>query len=229
MYLSTGQESSVSPIDGLDSLRKKAVLIYSDRESLSELRVLPSMNFSCSGTISSWTFVVRIQKRNGGGRNQYPRFQLWRPNGTDTYEKVYEYYSSRFMTADSSGLTIAEYMQRPPISFQAGDVLGVYQPGNDRNSRLSVIHVSVPTGFGHVNFVRKTDVAVFDTTASEVSASNNFPLVAVNASKNQMFCCISISSRELSVELSLYQWLQCLTRIPDWFVHCWSNQPLPIY
>jgi len=143
VYLSTGlvsfpdfscQESSVSPIDGLDSLRKKAVLIYNDRESLSELRVLPSMNFSCSSTISRWTFVARIRKRNGGGRNQYPRFQLWRPNGTDTYEKVYEYYSSRFMTADSSGLTIAEYMQRPPISFQAGDVLGVYQPGNDRTA-----------------------------------------------------------------------------------------------
>jgi len=208
VYLSTSQESSVSPIDGLDSLRKKAVLIYSGRESLSELRVLPSMNFSCSGTVSSWTFVAQIRKRNGGGRNQYPRFQLWRPNGTDTYEKVYEYYtgSSRFMTADNSGLTTAEYMP-PAIPFQAGDVLGVYQPGNSGNSRLSVIHVSVPPGFGYINFVRKTDVAVFDTTASDVSASNDFPLVAVNASKNQMFCCISISSREFSVDLSLYQWL----------------------
>jgi len=193
MYLSTGQESSVSPTGGfigLNSLRKKSVLIYSDRESLSELRVLPSMNFSCSGTIRSWTFVA--QKRNGGGRNQYPRFQLWRPNGIDTYEKVYEYYSSRFMTADNSGLTIAEYMPPAPIPFQAGDVLGVYQPGNDRNSRLSVIHVSIPPGFGYINFVRKTDVAVFDTTASGVSAFNDFPLVAVNASKNQVFISVRL-------------------------------------
>ena len=193
MYLSTGQESSVSPVDGfigLNTLRRKAVLIYSDRESLNELRVLPSMNFSCSGTISRWTFVAR--KRNGGGRNQYPRFQLWRPNGTDTYEKVYEYYSSRFMTADSSGLTIAEYMLRAPISFQAGDVLGVYQPGNIGNSRLSVIHSNIPLGFGYVNFVRGTDVAVFDTTANGVSASNDFPLVTVNASKNEVFISVRL-------------------------------------
>ena len=188
MYLSTGQESSVSPIDGLDSLRKKAVLIYSDRESLSELRVLPSMNFLCSGTISSWTFVAR--KRNGGGRNQYPRFQLWRPNGTDTYKKVYEYYSSRFITADSSGLTITEYKLRAPIPFQAGDVLGVYQPGNIGNSRLSVIHVSVPRGFGYINFVSGTDVAVFDTTANGVS--DDFPLVSVNASKNEVFISVRL-------------------------------------
>jgi len=145
VYLSTGlvsfpdfscQESSVSPIDGLDSLRKKAVLIYNDRESLSELRVLPSMNFSCSSTISRWTFVARIRKRNGGGRNQYPRFQLWRPNGPDRYEREYESStdSSRFMTTDNSGLTIAEYVPPTPISFQAGDVLGVYQPGNDRTA-----------------------------------------------------------------------------------------------
>ena len=92
------------------------------------------------------------------------------------------------MTADNSRLTIAEYMPPAPISFQTGDVLGVYQPGNSGNTRLSVIHVSVPSELGHINFVRETDVAVFDTTASEVSAFSDFPLVAVNASKNQMFC-----------------------------------------
>ena len=121
--------------------------------------------------------------------NQYPRFQLWRSNGTSTYLKVYESIpdSSRFTTADNSGLTIAEYVPPAPIPFQAGDILGVYQPGNSGNSRLSVIHVSVPSGFGYVNFVRGTSVAVFDTTASGVTAFNDFPLVAVNTSKNQVF------------------------------------------
>ena len=128
------------------------------------------------------------QRRSGGSRNQYPRFQLWRPDGTDGYERVYESStdSSRFTTADNSGLTIAEYVPPAPIPFQAGDVLGVYQLDSD-DRRLSVIHVSVPSELGHINFVRGTRVAVFDTTASEVSARNDFPLVAVNTSKNQVF------------------------------------------
>jgi len=86
--VSTGDESSVPPVSGfigLNTLRRKAALIYSYAESQSQLRVLPSMKFSCNGTINSWTFVA--QRQNG---NQYPRFQFWRPNGTSTYLKVYE-------------------------------------------------------------------------------------------------------------------------------------------
>ena len=188
-YVSTGDGSSASPFSGftgLNTLRRKAVLIYSDRESGSRLRVLPSMNFSCSGTISSWTFVALRQ--NDGGHNQYPRFHLWRPNGTERYERVYESStdSSRFTTADNSGLTIAQYVPPAPIPFQAGDGLGVYQPDID-DRRLSVVHMSVPPGFGYANFIRGTSVAVFDTTASGVTAFNDFPLVAVNTSKNQVF------------------------------------------
>jgi len=48
-----------------------------------------------------------------------------------------------------------------------------------------VIHVSVPDDFGHVNFIGETDVAEFNI--GELSAFKDFPLVAVNTSKNQMF------------------------------------------
>jgi len=182
--VSTGEASSASPVSGfigLNTLRRKAVLIYGDAESLSQLRVLPSMNFSCNGTISRWTFVALRQ--NG---NQYPRFQLWRPNGPDRYERVYESIpaGSRFTTTDNSGLTIAEYMPPAPIPFQAGDVLGVYQPDSNVR-RLSVIHVSVPSGLGRVNYVGGTDVVEFST--AELFAFNDFPLVAVNTSKNHNY------------------------------------------
>ena len=187
--ISTGEETSVPPVSGftgLNSLRRKAVLIYSVHETSDNerLMVLPSMNILCNGNISRWTFVAR--RRDGG--DQYPIFQLWRPNGTERYERVYEPStdSSRFMTEANSRLTIAEYVPPSPISFQAGDILGVYQPGDRRGDRrLSVIHVNVPDDFGHVHFVGDTDVAEFNT--EELSAFNDFPLVAVNTSKNQMF------------------------------------------
>ena len=189
--VSTGEESSASTVSGfigLNTLRRKSVLIYSDFESAAQLlRVLPSMNFSCSGTISRWTFVARRTVAHV----QYPRFQLWRPNGPGRYERVYESStdSSRFMAADNSGITIAEYVPPIPVPFEAGDVLGVYRPGNSgTNNRLSVIHARVPAGpFGRVNFIRvtETDVAAFGT--EEFREVNDFPLVAVNTSKNQVF------------------------------------------
>ena len=48
-----------------------------------------------------------------------------------------------------------------------------------------MIHVSVPSGFGRVNYVGGTDVAEFST--AELFAFNDFPLVAVNTSKNHNF------------------------------------------
>ena len=121
--------------------------------------------------------------RNG---DQYPRFQLWRPDGTDRYQRVYESNtdSCRFMTLDNSGLTIAEYVPPDPVPFQVGDVLGLYQPDSD-SRRLSVTHVSVPGNFGHVNFVGQTDEADIDT--EELSALNDFPVVTVNTSKNHFW------------------------------------------
>ena len=188
MFISTGEETSAPPVSGfvgLNSLRRKAVLINSDTESLSRLRVIPSMYFSCNGNISTWTFVAL--SRVGGRNTQYPRFQLWRPDGPGIFERVYESStdSSGFMAADTPGLTIAEYVPPAPVPFESGYVLGLYQPGNGGNTRLSVIHAVVQ---GRVNFVRGAmDVEVFDTMASGVSASSDFPLVAVNTSKNR-FC-----------------------------------------
>ena len=127
----------------------------------------------------------------GGNRNQlYPRFQLWRPNGPGRYERVYESStdSGGFIAADDSTLTIEEYVPPAPVPFEPGYVLGVYQPGNGGNSRLSVLHVDVRSGFGHVNFVRSdADVEVLDTAASGpgMSADNTFPLVAVNTSSKK--------------------------------------------
>jgi len=100
--ISTGEETSVPPVSGftgLNTLRRKAVLIYSVHEARDNerLTVLSSMNFSCNGNISRWTFVAR--RRDGV---QYPRFQLWRRNGPDRYERIYESNtdSSRFMTEE---------------------------------------------------------------------------------------------------------------------------------
>ena len=180
-----GEETIVRGFIGLNTLRRKAVLQYDSVERFKWQRILPSVNFSCSGTISKWTFVARSQ--TGRGRDQYPLFQLWRPSGTDEYERVYESSSDggRFTVSEDSGITIGEYSPHDPVPFRSGDVLGVYQPGDDSDCRLSLVYVNVPTGFGHDNYIRwtKMSLAVFNTSAQGVRVRNNIPLVAVNTSK----------------------------------------------
>ena len=135
------------------------------------------MHFSCSGNITKWTFVAR--SRTGEDHNQYPLFQLWRPSGR--YERVYGSSSDSgvFVTEVLvPELTIGKYLPHDPVPFHNGDVLGVYQPGSSANSRLSLIHVSVPTGVGHDNFVWIPDIPL------RIFVGNDHPLIAVNTSEN---------------------------------------------
>ena len=145
------------------------------------------MNFSCSGTISKWTFVAR--SRTGGDRDQYPLFQLWRPDGIERYERVYESSNSSsgglFTMADrESKFTVREYIPDNPVPFEAGYIFGVYQPRSG-NSRLSVRYARVPSGYGHLNYHRNfaMSLEVFNITQSPTGS--NYPLVAVNASEHQ--------------------------------------------
>ena len=141
-------------------------------------RILPSMNFSCSGNISKWTFVAR--SRTG---NQYPRFQLWRPNGTRIYRRVYESSDMSTMSGPSE-FTVEEYIPPDPVPFEAGDIFGLYQSERGESRRLSVRHVDVPDGYGFDNYHRDNMMPeVFNT--NRLTAANNYPLVAVETSEYQ--------------------------------------------
>ena len=149
------------------------------------------MNFSCSGNISKWTFVAR--SRTGGGRNQYPLFQLWRPSGNDEYERVYQSSTSTsggvFTMADSgSQFTVGEYVPNSPVPFEAGYIFGVYQPRSG-NSRLSVRYVSVPSGYGHFNYHRRSEMPLEKFKTDGSSTGNDYPLAAVDTSENQQIFC----------------------------------------
>ena len=182
-----GQEDTVRGFIGLNTLRRKAVLRYDSVEQFKWQRILPSVNFSCSGNISKWVFVAR--SRTGEDHDQYPLFQLWRPSGSEKYEyeRVYESSSdgARFTASEDSGITVGEYLPHDPVPFHNGDVLGVYQPGGDSDSRLSLLYVSVPTDFGHDNYIRQTEMSLeeFTTSAQGVGVGNDIPLVAVNTSE----------------------------------------------
>ena len=181
---------SASPVRGfigLNTLRREAVLLYDTiKERGRQQRILPSMNFSCSGNISKWTFVAKCQDSRAGC-NQYPLFQLWRPNGTveldgtGRYRRVYE---SSITLSGQSDFTVEEYIPDNPVPFETGYIFGVYQRKESRK-RLSVVHVEVPSGYGYDNYHRNGVMSLEDFKTSDATAANNYPLVAVNTSEYQ--------------------------------------------
>ena len=119
------------------------------------------------------------RSHTGAGHNQYPLFQLWRPDGTRRYRRVYESSITSTMSGQSD---LEEYIPDDPVPFEDGYIFGLYQPQEPRR-RLSVRHVDVPPGFGYTNYHRDNvmSLEVFDTNGS--TAANNYPLVAVETSE----------------------------------------------
>ena len=157
-------------------------MLYDDIEEVTQQqRILPSMTFSCGGNISKWTFVAR--SRTHPNDDQYPLFQLWTPDETGDYERVYE--SSDMSTLSGQSDFTVEYIPNNPVPFEAGYIFGVYQPQQLRR-RLSVVHVDVPPGYGYDNYHIDgvmMSLEVFNTGGS--TTANNYPLVAMNTSEYQ--------------------------------------------
>ena len=137
------------------------------------------------------------RNRNGRNRDQYPLFQLWKLSGTEEYERVYESSSDggTFTMSDVSGITTGEYLPHDPVPFQTNYILGVYQPGSGSNSRLSLIHVNVPSVLGHENYVRQNETSLSVFNISGAVVGNDDPLVAVNTSEKMH--CSSVVHRSL--------------------------------
>ena len=94
--------------------------------------------------------------------------------------------------SNESGRSIGEYLPHDPVPFYSGYILGLYHPGGYFDSRLSVVHVQVSTGFGRDNYVRwtGTSLSVFNTSAPGVYVGNYNPLVAVNTSEQDVQLCL---------------------------------------
>ena len=102
-----------------------------------EFRLIADVNFTCSGTITSFQLGGTIR---GGGmmmRDEYPEIQLWRPNTGGVLYTQQDSREIRLAEGDFSPDGVLRYNLTTPIQFQSGDVLGVYQP----RERESVVRI----------------------------------------------------------------------------------------
>ena len=120
----------------LDLLKRRAEKIpggeagegTGDRLS-NEFRLLTEESFNCSGIITGLLLVgdVRVKRNN---RNKYAEIQIWRNAGGNTYTRQAR-QDIKLNAGDFSPDGVFQYNLTSALSFQSGDVLGVYQPDQD--------------------------------------------------------------------------------------------------
>ena len=136
-------------------LTARATKIGSEQSGLSSNRlnenrqrvIIPGMNFSCSGTITSFKLGVDIRNTNSGNL----MLQLWRPV-TTSGQLQYQFVESREILLRAgifSSNGVNEYILPNPLTFQSGYIIAVFQPINSRTRLFfsTSKQESAPAGF----------------------------------------------------------------------------------
>ena len=116
----------------LDLLKRRAEKITSGNTVSgnllnSELRVIPGLSFTCTGTITSLLLGADVRTEVNGSRDQYPEVQIWRTGSFDSYVRRSR-TNITLTVGNSSTDGVLQYNLANPISIQDGNLLGVYQP-----------------------------------------------------------------------------------------------------
>ena len=84
-----------------------------------EQAVIPGINFTCSGSIESWTFGACWKEST-----DFIELQIWRPGNEDgSFIKV----GSTTINVEDRQTDLYHYALSSPLHFQAGDIVGYYK------------------------------------------------------------------------------------------------------
>ena len=97
--------------------------------------LVPQTTFTCNGSILSWTFGASWEGNTPG----LTELQIWRSSGDGSYTKV---GSTTIVTEESITAGFYQYPLSSPLPFQAGDILGFFQPATS-TSQLGLYHEEV--------------------------------------------------------------------------------------
>ena len=182
-FRTIGEAQCTNGFVSLDTLRELGKVTGGNRKNRDQQqRIIPSISFTCSGSITKW--IVAAKWENGGGHTYFPELQIWRP-GTILHRKV---GASTLSAASENGSNVYEYVPSSPLPFQEGDFLGIFQPDKD-TSRLRAYYVDK---IGPPNYYYDPDslnqdvntppTGLFLVTSSTQNQADQ-PLVAVEISK----------------------------------------------
>ena len=140
-------------------------------------RIFPDIQFTCNGSITKW--IVGAQTRSVGITDKLPSLQIWRrKKGKNSYTQV---GSSHLDTSLSTSSGVIEYTPSPPLEFQEGDILGVYQP--DEHQSKSVVYYQRSTGPSSYGYSGNVMPASISMNEDKKFNEYDYPLVNVEVTK----------------------------------------------
>ena len=139
-------------------------------------QITPDIRFTCDGMITKWIIGAYMA---GGSFN--PELQVWRNIGNGVYQKI----NGTFIDVTTSRPNgIYEYSNFSPIPFQAGDILGVFIPGqNSSNLALLSEDTTSPTNYYLTTDSTDSESPYDVMDISSVMSQGYHPLVSVELGK----------------------------------------------
>ena len=138
--------------------------------------VFPDIRFTCSGEVVKWIMGGRWNERG----DYYPQLQIWRPSGNGVYHRL---NGSNISTTVERDDNVYEFIADPPIPFQSGDIVGVFQP---QKGKLRVNYDTEGRSLNYYINIRSDEVMpshnTIDTSDEEfedLRTSMALPLVSV--------------------------------------------------
>ena len=162
-----------------EELQNKAyqVNIYEAKLRSKQQRVFPDINFTCSGNLTKW--IVGGEVGNSVGAE----LQIWRKNDGSVSDYTRVGYSV-LQASDPDNDDVYEYTPNPPLEFQEGDILGVYQRGGNNRMRVYYQETTGPPNYRRVGDLN-TDPPVSSTLTGAILVTDeyDYPLVTVEICK----------------------------------------------
>ena len=138
----------------LDLLRKRAEKIsggnYVSTNRLdNELRLMPGLNFTCSGNITAFLLSGIVKRFILGSRDQYPAVQLWRPGFISPHQIASQEIKLAEGNFKSSPNGVLQYNLTTPIQFQSRDWLAVNHPRSN-SSVVQLFYANLSTSLTYI-------------------------------------------------------------------------------
>jgi len=176
-----GQSECTSGFMGRDRVRDLSRVMGGRlRTRERQQRIIPMINFTCSGSINKWTVAAKWN----GGRNHinFPQLEIWRIQsaGSNLYNRMGFTLARKTIQNDNQTY---EFVVSPPLQFESGDILGIFNP---RRPRLGIYYVET---IGPPNYhTRPTGEGTSPSTASftisgNTASQNDLPLITVDTSE----------------------------------------------
>ena len=146
-----------------------------------EQRLFPDIIFTCNGFITKWIVGGEHQSRDVYVHSE---LSVWRRIAFYTFIKI---SYSALTQGDMRYCNVYEYILDPPLEFQEGDVLGIFQPNN------SNFRVYYQEDTGPLNYKAESiNKPLFTLIVDRPNPRSYYPLVSVEIQSGIQACKLNV-------------------------------------